>query len=288
MKGNRPAHEGALAQSAGDADKESVDSMLLVMDVGNTHTVLGVYEGRVLKAQWRLSTCREVTADEMGILTRNLFSAKRLAPDSIDAVMVSSVVPPVNPVIEEMTQKYFGVAAVFLGPGTRTGMAIHYDNPQEVGADRIANSVAAFEKYGGPCVVVDFGTAITFDAISEKGEYLGGAICPGLGISAEALFTRAARLPRVEIRDPGRAIGTNTVSSIQAGLFYGAIGMMDGLLDRLKAALGEKMRVVATGGQATLVAGASRFKPTIDPALTLEGLRIIYERHLAANRRKQA
>ncbi|MBZ5515037.1 MAG: type III pantothenate kinase [Acidobacteriia bacterium] len=258
--------------------------MLLVIDVGNTNTVLGVFEGRELRAQWRLSTNHQQTADEYGILIRNLFALDSVQPASIDGVMVASVVPPLNSVLEEMSEKYFHLTAIFLGPGTRTGMAIHYDNPQEVGADRIADSVAAFEKYGGPCVVVDFGTAITFDAISEKGEYLGGVIAPGIGISSEALFQQAARLPRVEIRAPNRVIGTNTVGSMQAGLFYGAVGLVDGILDRLAAVLGPKMKVVATGGQAPLVAGSSKYRPPVDPSLTLEGLRIIYERNLPGAR----
>jgi len=260
--------------------------MLLVIDVGNTDTVLGVYEGQVLRAHWRLSTNRRQTADEYGILIRNLFTLDGIQPSQIDAVMVASVVPPLNSVLEEMAAKYFHLKAVFLGPGTRTGMAIHYDNPQEVGADRIADAVAAFEKYGGPCVVVDFGTAITFDAISEKGEYLGGVIAPGVGISAEALFQQAARLPRVEIREPDRVIGTNTVGSMQSGLFYGAVGLVDGILDRLCAVLGEKTKVVATGGQAALVAAASKYKPPVDPSLTLDGMRIIYERNLPGTRHK--
>jgi len=260
--------------------------MLLVIDVGNTNTVLGVYEGRVLRAHWRLSTNRGQTADEYGILIRNLFTLDAIQPSQIDAVMVASVVPPLNSVLEEMADKYFHLKAVFLGPGTRTGMAIHYDNPQEVGADRIADAVAAFEKYGGPCVVVDFGTAITFDAISEKGEYLGGVIAPGIGISSEALFQQAARLPRVEIREPNRVIGTNTVGSMQSGLFYGAVGLVDGILDRLCAVLGEKTKVVATGGQAALVAAASKYKPPVDPSLTLDGMRIIYERNLPGTRHK--
>jgi type III pantothenate kinase len=264
----------------------SSNANLLVLDVGNTNTSVGVFHGKSLRAQWRLTTSREQTADEYGILIRNLFSLGGLGTEEITGVMVASVVPPLNAVLEEMSRKYFRIDPVFLGPGTRTGIAIHYDNPQEVGADRIANSVAAFEKYDGPCVIVDFGTAITFDVISEKGDYLGGIIAPGIGISAEALFERAARLPRVEVREPARVIGTNTVGSMQSGLFYGSVGLMDGILDRLAAELGSKMKVIATGGQAQLVAAASKYKPPVDSSLTLDGLRIIYERNAAAARRK--
>ncbi|HEV2175998.1 MAG TPA: type III pantothenate kinase [Terriglobia bacterium] len=253
--------------------------MLLVIDVGNTNTVLGVYEGKDLRAHWRLTTNPSQTADEYGILIRNLFALDRIESSKITGIMIASVVPPLNGLLAEMAEKYFGLKALFLGPGTRTGMAIHYDNPLEVGADRIADAVAAYEKYGGPCVVVDFGTGINFDVVSEKGEYLGGAIAPGLGIAAEALFERAARLPRVEIREPERAIGTNTVASMQSGLFYGAVGAMDGILDRIIAVLGKNAKVVTTGGQASLIAGASKYRPPIDPSLTLDGLRIIYERN---------
>ncbi len=263
-----------------------VNLMLLVVDVGNTNTFLGVFEGKELRAEWRLSTNRSQTADEYGILIRNLFTLDGIQSSQIQGIMVANVVPPLNSVIEEMASKYFHLKPIFLEPGIRTGMAIHYENPQEVGADRIADGVAAFEKYGGPCVVVDFGTAITFDAISERGEYLGGVIAPGIGISSEALFRQAARLPRVEIRDPQRVIGTNTVGSMQSGLFYGTVGLVDGILDRLLAVLGEKTKVVATGGQASLVAGASKYKPPVDPFLTLDGLRIIYERNLPGARHK--
>ncbi len=261
------------------------ETQLLVLDVGNTNTVVGVFEGKTLRAQWRLTTSHEQTADEYGILIRNLFSLDGLGSSQVAAVMIASVVPPLNSVLEEMSKKYFKLTPLFLGPGIRMGMAIHYENPQEVGADRIANSVAAFEKYGGPCVVVDFGTAITFDVISEKGEYVGGVIAPGIGISSEALFERAARLPRVEVREPERVIGTNTVASMQSGLFYGWVGMMDGILDRLAGELGKKMKVVATGGQAPLVASSSKYKPSVDSSLTLEGLRIIFDRNRSAARR---
>lgn len=253
--------------------------MLLVIDVGNTNTSLGVFEGRNLRANWRLTTNRSQTADEYGILIHNLFELAEIPAGQVEGVMVASVVPPLNPLLEEMAQKYFGVKALFLEPGIKTGMAILYENPQEVGADRIADSVAAFEKYGGPCVIVDFGTAITFDAVSEKGEYLGGLIAPGLGIAAEALYQRTARLPRVDIREPQRLIGTNTVGSMQSGLFFGYVGLVDGILDRLGEVLGPQMKVVATGGQARLVAGGSKYRLPVEESLTLEGLRIIYERN---------
>jgi type III pantothenate kinase len=262
--------------------------MLFTIDVGNTNTVLGVFRGEELIANWRLTTAPEQTVDEYGVLTRNLFTLAGLDRDAITGVIISSVVPPVNWTLAEMARVYFGKKAMFVELGVKTGMAVLVDNPSEVGADRIVNGVAAFHKYGGPCIVVDFGTAITFDAISAKGEYLGGVIAPGLGISSEALFARAARLPRVEIKDPGKVIGTNTITHMQAGLYYGAVDMVDGMLARMKKEMGENVKVVATGGQAKLVAKGSKHIQHTDDFLTLTGLRLIWEKNQGAEHGKSA
>ncbi len=254
--------------------------MLLVMDVGNTNTVLGVYDRTQLVAHWRLTTVRDRTVDEYGILARNLLSLAAIEASSIDGLIIASVVPPLDSVLEAMSRTYFHLTPLFVEPGIKTGMPILYDNPQEVGADRIVNGVAAYERHKGPLIVVDFGTATTFDAISARGEYLGGAIAPGLSISAEALFQRAARLPRVDIRRPPSVIGRNTTHSVQSGLVHGYLGLVQGILTRMRDEMGGRARSVGTGGLVgPLEAELRGTLDEIDPNLTLEGLRILYDRN---------
>jgi type III pantothenate kinase len=253
--------------------------MLLALDAGNTNITIGAFAERSLIGRWRLSTVLAQTADEWGILTRNLFSLSGLDLAGVDGIIVASVVPPLDSALAEMAEKYFHTRAMFVTAATDTGMKISYDNPSEVGADRIVNAVAAFNKYGGPCVVVDMGTAITFDAVSASGGYLGGLICPGVGIAAGALFAKTARLPLVDFREPEKLIGTNTVGSIQSGLYYGAIGTIDGILERLIEELGPQTHVVATGGQAGMITRGSRFLKDVDEDLTLKGLELIWERN---------
>lgn len=252
--------------------------MLLVLDVGNTNTTLGVYDGPKLTHSWRLTSERQRTVDEYGIMCRTLLELAGLDSSAIDAIAISSVVPPLDFTLHKMAQMYFHVEPLFVNAGN-AGIPVMYDDPGEVGADRIVNAVAALSKYGAPCIVVDFGTATTFDAISRAGEYLGGIICPGVQISADALFQRAARLRNTEIRRPDKLIGTNPTASIQSGLYYGNIGLVDGLLERMIEELGKDTRVVATGGLAPLISRGSRLIESVDADITLEGLRLIYERN---------
>jgi type III pantothenate kinase len=252
--------------------------MLLVIDIGNTNTSLGVYDGEKLGAHWRLTTARSRTIDEWGVHARNLFALAGLDFKSIDAIAIASVVPPLNFTLKQMAERYFELTPLFIDHTIDTGVAILYEPPSDVGADRIVDAVAAIQKYGAPCIVVDFGTATTFDAINAKGEYLGGVITPGISISSDALFQRAAKLPRVEIKRPHNVIGSNTVAAMQSGLYHGYSGLVDGILRKMIDELGGAPKVIATGGLAPLIARGSELIQEVDENLTLDGLRLVYER----------
>lgn len=289
--------------------------MLLALDVGNTNMKLALYrldgeaasgrardgsvpdpdstkeprvDGQPLAAHWRLTTHRAQTVDEYGALFINLFQMNGHSTAEVTHIIISSVVPPIDSTLRQMCEIYFHVEPLFVEPGIKTGMQLLIDNPTELGADRLADAIAAFERYGGPCIVVNFGTATKFEVISERGEYLGGAIAPGLGVSADALFARAAKLGRIEIKRPAKVIGTNTVAHLQTGIYYGYIGLVDGILERIFAELGTRPRVIATGGLAQLVAADSRSIDDIDEMLTLDGLRILFERNRTARPRARA
>lgn len=252
---------------------------LVVVDAGNSHMVFGFYRGSELVRSLRVATSRDRTADELGALLVPLMERFGIGPEALEGVIVASVVPPVNGTLAQLSKEFFGHEALFIEPGVKTGMPIRYDNPAEVGADRIVNAVAARERWGAPVVVVDFGTATTFDIVSHKGEYVGGVIAPGLAISAEALFSRASRLFRVDIRRPERLVGKTTAGAMQSGLYWGYVGLVEGILGRLESELPGIERVVATGGQAGLIAASVPRIDEVEPNLTLEGLRLIWERN---------
>jgi type III pantothenate kinase len=275
--------------------------MLLAIDVGNTNTVLGLFRldeekpeapatSPELAANWRVTTHRTQTVDEYGVLFLNIFNMNGMAPSQVKHIIISSVVPPLDSTLRQVCENYFHIEPLFVEPGIRSGMPVLVDNPTELGADRLADSVAAFARYGGPCIVVDFGTATKFEVISARGEYLGGAIAPGLGLSAEALFSRAAKLSRVDIKRPAKVIGTNTIGHLQSGLYFGYIGLVDGILERIIHELGgdQKPKVVATGGLARMIAADSRYIVEIDDTLTLHGLRILFELNRTARPRGRA
>lgn len=256
--------------------------MLLAFDVGNTTVAVGLFRGPKLAKSWKIKTDRDKTSDEYGAVLLNLFQVAGLDPKQIEAAILSSVVPPLTPVMQEMCRTYFGLDPLVVGPGLRTGMPILYENPLEVGADRIVAAVAAYEKHGGPAVIVDFGTATTFDAVSAKGEYLGGAIAPGIQIAAEALYLKTARLPRIEIRKPKQAIGRTTVSSMQSGLYFGYIGLVTNIIDEVRKEIGMNAKVIATGGFGGEITPEVPAIDHYEPDLILEGLRIVYERNRGA------
>jgi len=257
--------------------------VLLAVDVGNTHTVIGTYQGDRLERHWRLRTDHERTADEYGGLLLGLFEAAGEPEPEVAGIVVSSVVPGINETVDELGRKFFGKAPLFVGPGVRTGMPILYDNPHEVGADRIVNAVAAFQRTRGACIVVDFGTATTFDYVSPRGEYVGGVIVPGIGISLDALYARTAKLKPVELVRPPRVVGRNTVHAIQSGIIHGYTALVDGVVERIRAENDREARTLATGGLAGLIAPASSTIEAVDEFLTLDGLRLVYGRHTGAD-----
>ncbi|MBP2242603.1 type III pantothenate kinase [Cytobacillus eiseniae] len=254
--------------------------MLFVFDIGNTNMVLGVYEGDILQYHWRIETNRSKTEDEYGMLIKSLFDHVNLKFSSIDGIIISSVVPPIMNALERMCHKYFHVKPLIVGPGMKTGLNIKYENPREVGADRIVNAIAAIHDYGSPLVIVDFGTATTYCYVNEHKQYMGGAIAPGIGISTEALYSRAAKLPRIEIVRPDDIIGKNTVSAMQAGILFGYVGQVEGIVKRMKDRSKGNPTVIATGGLAKLIADESTIIDVVDPFLTLKGLQLIYKRNM--------
>lgn len=256
--------------------------MLFALNVNNTQIKVGVYEGSELKAHWRIATDLDKTDDEYAMILRSLLEYARQDVMRFDSAAISSVVPPLTDVFERLCERYFGVTPLVVGPGVRTGMRILYENPKEVGADRICNAIAVYEKYGGPAIVVDFGTATTFSAVSADGDFLGGAIAPGIGISVDALVEHTAQLPRVEFSKPKSVIGRSTVTAMQAGILYGFVGQVDEIVRRMRAELGGRATTTATGGWAELIVDECRCFDHLDPLLTLEGLRIIHDRNRSA------
>lgn len=255
--------------------------MILVMDVGNSNIVMGIYDQDVLTHHWRMETDRHKTEDEFGMKIKAFLQDVGLEFKNIKGLIMSSVVPPIMFSLERMALKYFGIKPLIVGPGLKTGLNIKYDNPREVGADRIVNAVAAIHEYGGPLIIVDFGTATTYCYINEAHQYMGGAIAPGIGISTEALYSRAAKLPRIEIARPENVIGKNTVSAMQAGIVYGFVGQAEGIITRMKQQSREVPTVIATGGMASLISAESKLIDKVDPFLTLKGLHLIYKRNEA-------